>query len=53
MYIIYFDRYSNLNNAVISRGKSLHAAVNNLQSFDKSMDDVSNFYLFTFISYIP
>ncbi|XP_038108400.1 dystrophin, isoforms A/C/F/G/H isoform X6 [Culex quinquefasciatus] len=31
-------RYNNLNNAVISRGKSLHAAVHSLQSFDKSLD---------------
>ncbi|XP_055384442.1 dystrophin-like isoform X2 [Condylostylus longicornis] len=32
------QRYNNLNNAVINRGKLLHAAVHNLQSFDRSMD---------------
>ncbi|XP_037038480.1 dystrophin, isoforms A/C/F/G/H isoform X6 [Bradysia coprophila] len=31
-------RYNNLNNGVINRGKLLHAAVNNLQSFDRNMD---------------
>ncbi|XP_060647969.1 dystrophin, isoforms A/C/F/G/H isoform X6 [Drosophila nasuta] len=32
------QRYSNLNNGVINRGKQLHAAVHSLQSFDRSMD---------------
>ncbi|XP_034486594.1 dystrophin isoform X14 [Drosophila innubila] len=32
------QRYSNLNNGVINRGKQLHAAVHNLQSFDRAMD---------------
>ncbi|XP_062714874.1 dystrophin, isoforms A/C/F/G/H isoform X7 [Aedes albopictus] len=31
-------RYNNLNNAVISRGKMLHAAVHSLQSFDRTLD---------------
>ncbi|XP_059621292.1 dystrophin, isoforms A/C/F/G/H isoform X2 [Phlebotomus argentipes] len=31
-------RYNNLNNVVINRGKLLHAAVHNLQSFDRTMD---------------
>ncbi|XP_058831030.1 dystrophin, isoforms A/C/F/G/H isoform X2 [Topomyia yanbarensis] len=31
-------RYNNLNNAVISRGKMLHAAVHSLQSFDRTFD---------------
>ncbi|XP_058463765.1 dystrophin, isoforms A/C/F/G/H isoform X3 [Malaya genurostris] len=31
-------RYNNLNNAVISRGKLLHAAVHSLQSFDRTLD---------------
>ncbi|XP_055532572.1 dystrophin, isoforms A/C/F/G/H isoform X3 [Wyeomyia smithii] len=31
-------RYTNLNNAVISRGKMLHAAVHSLQSFDRTLD---------------
>uniref|UniRef100_A0A336L0H9 CSON001198 protein n=1 Tax=Culicoides sonorensis TaxID=179676 RepID=A0A336L0H9_CULSO len=31
-------RYNNLNNAVISRGKMLHAAVHSLQSFDRHLD---------------
>ncbi|KAJ6635994.1 Dystrophin, isoform B [Pseudolycoriella hygida] len=31
-------RYKNLNNGIINRGKLLHAAVNNLQSFDRNMD---------------
>lgn len=33
-------RYNNLNNAVINRGKLLHAAVHSLQSFDRTMDQV-------------
>ncbi|XP_065355050.1 dystrophin, isoforms A/C/F/G/H isoform X6 [Calliphora vicina] len=32
------QRYSNLNNGVINRGKQLHAAVHSLQSFDRAMD---------------
>ncbi|XP_070137504.1 dystrophin, isoforms A/C/F/G/H isoform X10 [Drosophila bipectinata] len=32
------QRYANLNNGVINRGKQLHAAVHNLQSFDRAMD---------------
>ncbi|KAL7728426.1 hypothetical protein ACLKA6_005185 [Drosophila palustris] len=32
------QRYSNLTNGVVSRGKQLHAAVHNLQSFDRAMD---------------
>lgn len=32
--------YTNLNNGVINRGKLLHAAVHNLQSFDRTMDQV-------------
>ncbi|KAL5273214.1 hypothetical protein ACFFRR_000154 [Megaselia abdita] len=32
------QRYTNLNSAVINRGKQLHTAVHNLQSFDKAMD---------------
>ncbi|XP_063701703.1 dystrophin, isoforms A/C/F/G/H isoform X4 [Culicoides brevitarsis] len=31
-------RYNNLNNAVVSRGKMLHAAVHSLQSFDRHLD---------------
>ncbi|XP_055596145.1 dystrophin, isoforms A/C/F/G/H isoform X3 [Uranotaenia lowii] len=31
-------RYNNLTNAVISRGKMLHAAVSSLQSFDRNLD---------------
>ncbi|KAG5680612.1 hypothetical protein PVAND_010106 [Polypedilum vanderplanki] len=31
-------RYKNLNNTVVTRGKVLHAAVNSVQSFDKSLD---------------
>ncbi|XP_053684966.1 dystrophin, isoforms A/C/F/G/H isoform X2 [Sabethes cyaneus] len=31
-------RYTNLNSAVISRGKMLHAAVHSLQSFDRTLD---------------
>lgn len=31
-------RYNNLNNAVVSRGKMLHAAVHSLQSFDRTLD---------------
>lgn len=34
-------RYKNLNNTVATRGKVLHAAVHSLQSFDKSLDQVS------------
>ncbi|XP_070072931.1 dystrophin, isoforms A/C/F/G/H isoform X12 [Drosophila takahashii] len=32
------QRYANLNNGVINRGKQLHAAVHSLQSFDRAMD---------------
>ncbi|XP_017967425.2 dystrophin, isoforms A/C/F/G/H isoform X3 [Drosophila navojoa] len=32
------QRYTNLNNGVINRGKLLHAAVQDLQSFDRKMD---------------
>ncbi|XP_034660508.1 dystrophin, isoforms A/C/F/G/H isoform X13 [Drosophila subobscura] len=32
------QRYLNLNNGVINRGKQLHAAVHSLQSFDRAMD---------------
>ncbi|XP_068153855.1 dystrophin, isoforms A/C/F/G/H isoform X6 [Drosophila tropicalis] len=32
------QRYSNLNNGVVNRGKQLHAAVHSLQSFDRAMD---------------
>lgn len=35
---MFFCSYANLNNGVINRGKQLHAAVHNLQSFDRSMD---------------
>ena len=34
-------RYNNLNSGVVNRGKMLHAAVHNLQSFDRTMDQVS------------
>lgn len=33
-------RYNNLNSGVVNRGKMLHAAVHNLQSFDRTMDQV-------------
>lgn len=36
----FLHRYNNLNNAVISRGKMLHAAVHSLQSFDRHLDQV-------------
>lgn len=39
-------RYKNLNNTVATRGKSLQAAVHSLQSFDKSLDQVSEEFLF-------
>lgn len=45
----FFRRYKNLNNTVATRGKSLHAAVHSLQSFDKSMDQVS-FGKFDFVT---
>ncbi|TMW54019.1 hypothetical protein DOY81_000887, partial [Sarcophaga bullata] len=32
------QRYSNLNNGVINRGKQLQSAVHSLQSFDRAMD---------------
>ncbi|EDV98610.1 dystrophin isoform X8 [Drosophila grimshawi] len=32
------QRYSNLNNGVVNRGKQLHAAVHSLQMFDRAMD---------------
>ncbi|KAH8315064.1 hypothetical protein KR059_005103, partial [Drosophila kikkawai] len=32
------QRYANLNNGVVNRGKQLHAAVHSLQSFDRAMD---------------
>ncbi|XP_020813953.1 dystrophin, isoforms A/C/F/G/H isoform X2 [Drosophila serrata] len=32
------QRYANLNNGAINRGKQLHAAVHSLQSFDRAMD---------------
>lgn len=35
------DRYNNLNNVVINRGKLLQTAVHSLQIFDRSMDQVS------------
>lgn len=41
-FLFFFCRYKNLNNAVVTRGKVLHAAVHSLQSFDKSLDQVSN-----------
>lgn len=41
-HFFYIRRYKNLNNAVVTRGKVLHAAVHSLQSFDKSLDQVSN-----------
>lgn len=34
-------RYNNLNSGVVNRGKMLHAAVHNLQSFDRTMDQVT------------
>lgn len=34
-------RYNNLNSGVVNRGKMLHAAVHNLQSFDRTMDQVN------------
>lgn len=37
---LYF-RYKNLNNTAATRGKVLQAAVHSLQSFDKSLDQVS------------
>lgn len=35
------QRYTNLIGVVINRGKLLHTAVHNLQSFDRSMDQAS------------
>lgn len=40
LFQLYF-RYKNLNNTVATRGKVLQAAVHSLQSFDKSLDQVS------------
>lgn len=43
-------RYGNLNNSAMSRGKLLHAAVQNLQSFDRKLDQVRRLInLFIFI----
>lgn len=41
-FLFMLCRYKNLNNSVTTRGKVLHAAVHSLQSFDKSLDQVSN-----------
>lgn len=41
MCYFFIYRYKNLNNTVATRAKNLHAAVHSLQSFDKSLDQVS------------
>lgn len=41
LFYVFIYSYSNLNSGVINRGKQLHAAVHNLQSFDRAMDQVS------------
>lgn len=35
------QRYTTLNGVAINRGKLLHTAVHNLQTFDRSMDQAS------------
>lgn len=50
LFIFTSNRYNNLNNVVINRGKLLQTAVHSLQLFDRSMDQVSFDKLFTLFS---